>query len=59
MKDLIRNVIDEECHCGHLRSQHRDTAQAGHGCCAKCDCTKFTWKRFVYELASLPTRGVQ
>ena len=54
-----RYVIDEECHCGHLRSQHQDTLQAGHGACTKCSCPNFTWKRFVYALASLPTRGVQ
>jgi hypothetical protein len=38
-------IIDEECQCGGLRSQHKDTISYGHGSMGTCP--KFTWKRFL------------
>ena len=48
-------VVDEVCRCGHLKSEHTDTFQAGHGRGMHmaridgCDCIKFTWKDFIYS----------
>ena len=36
----------ERCSCGHKRILHFDAAWGmakGHGSCAACKCTKFTW----------------
>ena len=41
---------EEECYCGHLKSEHNNTKlNEGHGSCANdyCMCEQFTWKRFV------------
>lgn len=45
-------VIDELCICGHKQSEHSDALKGfvrGHGDCQVCDCSKFTWKKFIYE----------
>jgi hypothetical protein len=42
------NIVDELCICRHLRSEHEDTVQRGHGACTKCICPKFTWHSFLY-----------
>jgi hypothetical protein len=40
-------ILDELCHCGHLRSEHTDTISFGHGMCERCPCLKFTWFAMV------------
>ena len=43
-----KDDIDEMCTCGHLRVEHTDTVEKGHGRCThECDCQKFTWTRFL------------
>lgn len=42
-------ATDEQCYCKHLRSAHVDTLAYGHGACIRCECEKFTWKRFVLK----------
>jgi hypothetical protein len=70
MKEL--GIIDEQCECGHLRSDHgvttdtggvhpenlTDYEMAGGGKCrAKdCGCGIFTWKSWVYEAGREPSR---
>lgn len=45
-------VLDEQCTCGCLRSQHFDLlcVEFGGGGCGtiECTCTKFTWAKFIY-----------
>jgi len=38
------------CKCGHLRSEHGDTIERGHGGClaTRCQCTKFVWVGVVH-----------
>lgn len=36
-------TLDEKCSCGHLKSQHNDRYQKGHGDCKVCKCKQFTW----------------
>ena len=46
------NVVDENCNCGHLRSDHRDLHPVfakGKGACKKCKCERFTWISFVMK----------
>lgn len=52
-----RQIQDEMCVCGHLRSEHDDRFAAGHGACRAarafgeknlCKCAQFTWKSFVF-----------
>jgi hypothetical protein len=50
-----KEIIDERCYCGHLRSVHADTIAQGHGACTSasgvrehCDCKRFTWASFVF-----------
>lgn len=40
-----REIVDEWCECGCLRSQHCDTFAFGHGHghCLECKCAKFSW----------------
>ena len=42
---------DEVCQCGHSKGYHRAHSFDVHGGnCEKCDCTIYTWKKFiVYE----------
>lgn len=42
-------IINEECFCGALRTEHADTTAQGHGGCESTGCKKFTWKGFVYK----------
>lgn len=54
MKVPLGTVLDERCWCGHLRSEHEDTAAYGHGACKAdgvpaCPCPKFTWKSFIFK----------
>lgn len=47
---LNRRIVDEQCSCGHMRSEHADNWVRGHGRCRCCTrCIKFTWTRFVYN----------
>jgi hypothetical protein len=43
-----RVVVDEECACGHRRTEHGPTLAFGHGTCRRCPCVLFTWMRWVY-----------
>jgi PRTRC genetic system protein C len=43
------DIQDEKCTCGHLRSEHNDRFEQGHGSCKKCDCRKFTWDSWVMK----------
>lgn len=54
---MKRNIIDEKCSCGHLRSQHADRFAKGHGPCNLCKCAQFTWVEFV--VASVSPRSVE
>lgn len=47
-------VLNEECHCGHLRTEHETVIAFGHGACSKrtCGCQRFTWKRMIKEVQS-------
>ncbi len=48
-------IIDEDCACGHRRSDHFDTLAFGHGNCSICgDCQKFTWTAFVQGQPARP-----
>ena len=39
---------DEVCACGHSKGYHRPHRFDKHGgACEKCDCTIYTWMRFV------------
>ena len=42
-------IIDEKCACRHLRTEHMDVFDIGHGGCLhpKCPCKKFTWVGWV------------
>lgn len=40
-------VIDEQCQCGHGRTEHNDTISYGQGACTRCDCVKYSWKKWV------------
>ena len=48
-------VIDERCSCGAKRSEHNwrvpmlGLATHGHGDCARTECERFTWVRFIYR----------
>lgn len=48
-------IVGELCKCGHKKSEHSHVEveemliAKGHGSCSKCDCQKFTWKRFIYS----------
>ena len=43
-------IIDEKCSCGHLRSDHINSAfQIGHGFCCVCGCKQFTWIGWVKD----------
>jgi hypothetical protein len=42
-------VVDEQCSCGHKRSQHEDRFSLGHGYCLDCNCKQFTWTKWIYE----------
>jgi len=47
-----KTVINEECDCGALRSEHKDNHPIfarGHGSCARTGCNRFTWKGFVFQ----------
>lgn len=45
----MSHLIDENCHCGHKRSEHTDTLfnYDGHGRCLRCSCEQFTYKSFI------------
>lgn len=50
-------VVDEMCHCGHLRSEHRTILAFGHGDCTMCkDCPKYTWKAMIFHGEPLPAK---
>jgi hypothetical protein len=58
-----RIILDEECTCGHVRSDHCDTTAYGHGACAfgdgvdgvePCPCSKFTWARAIHAASRNP-----
>lgn len=43
-------IIDEQCSCGHNKSEHADALGGlapGHGECEECECEKFTWVGFI------------
>jgi hypothetical protein len=42
-----KQVIDEQCRCNHLRSEHNDRMGIGHGNCTQCECNQFTWVKSV------------
>jgi len=47
-----REIIDEQCECGHLMSNHHDKFGGlvkGHGACMECECEQFTWEMFIYK----------
>lgn len=39
-----KEVVDERCYCGHLKSEHRSPVAS----CKKCDCNRFTWFGWVF-----------
>lgn len=45
-----RVIVDEQCSCGHNRSNHGNTLAPGHGECLRddCNCRKFTWTEMVF-----------
>lgn len=45
-----KEVVDERCYCGHLKSEHRATVfdVEGHGSCKECSCDRFTWFGWVF-----------
>ncbi len=47
-----KEIHGSYCTCGHVgdkdNSEHEDHYNAGHGRCLKCDCKKFTWKKFAF-----------
>ena len=45
----VPHLVDENCICGHRRSEHADVLfnYDGHGRCLRCDCDQFTYKSFV------------
>jgi hypothetical protein len=45
-----KDIVDEVCKCRHLRSEHNDRFDRGHGPCQLCSCEQFTWKEFVYKV---------
>jgi hypothetical protein len=56
---LDNNVIQELCRCGHTKTTHNPEVVYptnskhpilinGHGECLICECSKFTWAKFVY-----------
>jgi len=51
---MKREIVDEKCECGHLKSEHGPSIiqgmeiEGGHGECQKCQCAQFTWEEFVY-----------
>ena len=50
LKDNGKQVIDEKCECGHLKTQHKTGNFAvGHGACKECLCKQFTWSGWVTE----------
>lgn len=44
-------VVDEQCTCHHMRTQHAPHFAFGHGGCNvdRCPCVKFTWARSILE----------
>lgn len=47
----MKKPMDEMCTCGHFRSDHSGAdvpGLRGHGYCKVCECSKFTWKSFVW-----------
>ena len=50
----MEKIVDELCICGHLMSVHDAAdhgvcAVSGHGACKCCECSKFTWARFITQ----------
>lgn len=43
----VRGIVDEICHCGHMKSDHEGID--GHGKCGDpaCGCNKYTWRAFI------------
>jgi len=48
-RSTAARITDEKCSCDHLRSEHNDRFQTGHGSCQECSCVQFTWVAFVKE----------
>jgi len=55
-----KEVVDERCYCGHLKSEHRDRVIYGRladgralepneGSCMKCECPRFAWFGWVFS----------
>jgi len=44
----MKEIVDEMCQCGHLKSLHGSRFVKGHGKCTVCNCEQFTWISFVY-----------
>jgi hypothetical protein len=42
-----RVVLDEECRCGALRTEHGTRFAFGHGACERTGCAQFTWVGMV------------
>ena len=49
-------IVDELCHCRHLRSEHNDRFDKGHGSCQKCGCGQFTWYSFLYDMLKVQNK---
>jgi|GEM_PF-2465888 len=47
ISNFLDDATDERCQCGHLKSQHADRYQPGHGPCKECGCKQFTFVGFV------------
>lgn len=48
-------VTDERCYCGHLKSEHLGSMEAGLGhvgqylSCSVCSCDRFTWYGWIFS----------
>ena len=47
---LGERIVNEMCYCNHLRSDHEDRFDYGHGPWAypTCNCPQYTWRNFIY-----------
>ena len=59
-------IADEQCKCGHWRTDHADTVSYGHGACHSgeksvlaCSCKQFTWIGFVEPKKPTHKKGVR